>query len=447
LLFAIIDIETTGSYYGAHSITEIAIILHDGKQVVDQFESLVNPQTPIAPFVQRLTGITNEMVADAPKFYEIAKQVWTMTENAVFVAHSVNFDYSFIRQEFKELGADFKRNKLCTVRTSRKIFPGHSSYSLGTICSALGININDRHRAMGDAAATVKLLERCIENDTSGFIIKSLGRNSNEAILPPLLPADVYKKLPEKTGVYYFHDDKGKVIYVGKAINIKKRITQHFSGARTAKLPFISAIANITYQLCGTELIALLHESAEIKRLFPLYNQAQKFERNNYILTEYTDQRGIRHVLFTRNNKNLLALMHFRSFDMAREFMFSLIEENELCLKYTGIHTGAGPCMNHKSGKCRGLCDGKEDISSYNKRVEKALAAIHRKKDTRIIIDEGREYDERSVILIDSGVYKGFGYFPSDTQISSPEDAYNYIEPQKHNPDVQRILDYWIGDE
>src|SRR4051812_40843669 len=202
--FAIIDIETTGSYYAAHSITEIAIILHDGKKVIDSFQSLVNPETPISPFVSRLTGITNEMVAGAPRFYEIAKKVWTMTEDAVFVAHSVNFDFSFIRQEFKELGADFKRTKLCTVRTSRKIFPGHSSYSLGNICATLGIPLHDRHRAMGDAAATVKLLERCMEHDAEGFISKSLKKNSNEATLPPLLPAEVYRSLPEKTGVYYF---------------------------------------------------------------------------------------------------------------------------------------------------------------------------------------------------------------------------------------------------
>jgi DNA polymerase-3 subunit epsilon len=441
--FAIIDIETTGSYYAAHSITEIAIILHDGKKVIDSFQTLVNPETPISPYVSRLTGITNDMVSSAPKFYEVARHVWNMTENAIFVAHSVNFDYSFIRQEFRELGADFKRTKLCTVRTSRKIFPGHPSYSLGNICTTLGIPVRDRHRAMGDAEATVKLLEQCIENDHDGFILKSLKKNSNEAILPPLLPAQKYHDLPEKTGVYYFHDDKGKIIYVGKAVNIKKRINSHFAGVGTAKLPFISSIADITYQVCGTELIALLLESSEIKRLFPLYNQAQKFERNNYILTDYIDQRGIHHVIFTKKHRNLQPLLHFRSFDAAREYVFRMMDEFELCGKCCGIHTGAGPCLSHMSGKCKGICNGIEEVESYNQRVQKAIAAINTRLETRLIVDEGREYDEKSVVLIDKGVYKGFGYFSSKEKITSAEEAYKFIELQKHNPDVQRILEGW----
>jgi DNA polymerase III subunit epsilon len=438
--YAIVDIETTGSYAGAHSITEIAIILHDGKKIIDSFESLINPESTIPPFITRLTGITNEMVADAPRFPEVAKQIWNMTEGSVFVAHSVNFDYSFIREEFKSLGADFKRSKLCTVRTSRKIFPGYPSYSLGNICTSLGIQFRDRHRAMGDAAATVKLFELCLENDKAGFITNSLKKNSNEALLPPLLPAEVYKNLPEKTGVYYFHDSKGKVIYVGKAINIKKRITSHFTTANS-RLPFISSIAGISFTLCGTELIALLLESNEIKRLFPLYNQSQKFDRSNYILTEYPDQRGIHHLIFTKNHKNLQPLLHFKSFDAARESMFRLIEEFELCPKCCGIQTGAGPCIDHLSGKCKGVCNGLEEITSYNVRVQAAIESIRGRLSTRLIIDEGREFDERSVVLIESGVYKGFGYFPSSARLQTPDDAYPYIEQFKHNPDVQRILD------
>ncbi len=366
-----------------------------------------------------------------------------MTENAVFVAHSVNFDYSYIRQEFKDLGADFKRPKLCTVRTSRKIFPGHSSYSLGTICSALGIPIRDRHRAMGDAEATVKLLEKCIENDHDKFIFKSLKKNSREALLPPLLPESVYHQLPEKTGVYYFHDQSGKVIYVGKAINIKKRIHQHFSGTGTARLPFVSSIANVTYELCGTELIALLLESNEIKRLFPQYNQAQKFDRSNYILTEYIDQKGIHHIIFSRNHKNLIPLLRFKSFDAAREYIFKLIGDFSLCPKCCGIYTGNGPCLDHLSGKCDGVCAGIEEISVYNEKVQKALAYIRERLSTKLIIDEGREYNEKSIVLIDNGVYQGFGYFSAKEKILTAEDAYKVIQPFKHNPDVQRILDGW----
>ncbi|MEP7170415.1 MAG: 3'-5' exonuclease, partial [Bacteroidota bacterium] len=204
--FAIVDIETTGSYRAAHSITEIAIIVHDGKEIIDSFQSLINPMANINPYVSRMTGITNEMLRDAPKFHEIAKQVWNLTDDAVFIAHSVNFDFSYIRDEFKSLGADYRRKKLCTVRLSRKIFPGYPSYSLGNICTQLGIKIDNRHRAMGDASATAKLFELCVKHDSDEFINKSLKKNSKEALLPPHLPKEVFENLPEKTGVYYFHD-------------------------------------------------------------------------------------------------------------------------------------------------------------------------------------------------------------------------------------------------
>jgi DNA polymerase-3 subunit epsilon len=443
-LYSIVDIETTGSYAGAHSITEIAILVHDGKKVVDSFQTLINPDASISPYVIRLTGITNEMVKDAPRFHEVARKIWTMTEGSVFVAHSVNFDYSFIRSEFAELGADFKRKKLCTVRLSRKIFPGLVSYSLGNLCSHLDIQIRDRHRAMGDAEATVKLFELCLEKDKESYISNSLKKNSREALLPPLLPVEVYQNLPEKTGVYYFHDTKGKVIYVGKALNIKKRITSHFSGKTYAKLPFISAIANITFKLCGTELISLLLESNEIKRLYPLYNQAQKYDRSNYILTEYLDQKGIHHLLFTKNHKHLPTLLHFRSFDAARESVLKLIRDFKLCPKFCGIFTGAGPCIDYLSGICKGVCTGHEDFKTYNHRVREAIDELNKSRETKLIIDEGRGFGEKSVVLVEDGVYKGFGYFSSNEKIESADQAKKIIEPFKHNPDVQRILSRWV---
>ncbi len=438
--YAIVDIETTGSYQRSHAITEIAIIIHDGEKVVDSFETLINPETSIAPFVSRLTGITNQMLQNAPKFHEVAKKIWTMTDDAVFVAHSVNFDYSYIHEEFKSLGADFRRKKLCTVRLSRKLFPGYPSYSLGNICANLGIEIADRHRAMGDAAATAKLFELCLQHDTEEVIKKSLNKNSKEALLPPYLSKKVYDDLPEKTGVYYFHDVKGKIIYVGKAINIKSRIYSHLTGKGTTKLSFTSAIANITYTLCGTELIALLFESHEIKRLFPLYNQAQKFDRSNYVLVDYFDQQGVHHVTYAKNHPSLKALTTFKSFEAAREFMSSFINKFDLCQKYCGINTGPGVCFDYQIKKCKGVCAEVEDIDTYNKRVEEALKSLNKMNETKMIIDEGRTFDEKSVVLIENGVYRGFGYFDSNVQLSEPEEAKTFIQPYKHNTDVQKIL-------
>jgi len=363
-----------------------------------------------------------------------------MTENATFVAHSVNFDYSYIREEFKSLGADFRRQKLCTVRLSRKIFPGYSSYSLGNICNSLGIPLENRHRALGDAAATVLLLQRCLENDKESFVSKSLKKNSKEALLPPGLSREVYEALPEKTGVYYFHDEKGKVIYVGKAVNIKKRIYSHFTGKGTNKLSFINKIVNITYVLSGTELIALLLESHEIKKLYPVYNQAQKQDRGNYILMDYIDRKGLRHLSLARANKSITPIASFRSFEAAREFMFGFIEEFELCPKYCGVQTSQGGCFDYQMKKCKGVCAGEEEVEQYNLRVNKGLQQFEATLDTKIIVDQGREENEQSLVLIENGIYQGFGYFPRAITVDSLEEAKKIIEPYRHNADIQRIL-------
>ena len=437
--FAIVDIETTGSWSAHVGITEIAILVHDTKQVIDSYQTLINPGSSVLPFVTKLTGITNEMLIDAPAFHEVAKKIWEMTDDCVFVAHSVNFDYSYIHRAFKSLGADFRRKKLCTVRLSRKIFPGYHSYGLGNICSSLGIEFRDRHRAMGDAQATVKLFEKCLMNDKENVINAWLKRNSREAMLPPHLPKEVFDALPEKTGVYYFHDSRGKIIYVGKAINIRSRIYSHFTG-KSARLSFINSIADIKWKICGSELIALLLESDEIKRHYPIYNQAQKRDRGNYVLMQYVDGKGIRRIMFTKNHRSIQPLRTFQSFEEAREFMFSFIDEFELCPKYCGMQTSAGACFDYQVKKCRGICAGKESDKKYNKRVGKALKSVEYASEDKIIIDQGRTWDERSVVVIEKGIYKGFGYFHAEEKIDSIEKAKNLITPFRHTADVQRIL-------
>ena len=158
-MYAVVDIETSGGRAQVDKITEIAIYIHDGEKIVDEFSTLINPETYIPPFITRLTGINNDMVATAPKFYEVAKKIVLMTEGRLFVAHNAPFDYRFIQEEFKRLGYNYQRQTMCTVRMSRKIIPGMGSYSLGNLCQNLGITINNRHRAAGDALATTKLLE------------------------------------------------------------------------------------------------------------------------------------------------------------------------------------------------------------------------------------------------------------------------------------------------
>ena len=334
-MYAIIDLETTGGQPTQDRITEIAIYIHDGEKIVDEYATLLNPGRAIPPFISQLTGITNDMVSDAPKFHEVARKVVEMTEGCVFVAHNVRFDYSFLKKEFADLGYNYSRKTLCTVRLSRSLIPGQPSYSLGKLCQNIGIPLESRHRAAGDAHATALLFGRLLKitqeseavphgTDTSHTLARvdalaPAGRRPRRqssppkrvtavqeaittALLPPLVSPELVASLPQATGVYYFHNEAGEVIYVGKSINIYKRIQQHFAiDVKSRKsLEFKNSIADITWELTGSELVALLYESHLIKQLKPAYNRAQRrsvFPAGIYLRT---DEDGYKRLAYGR---------------------------------------------------------------------------------------------------------------------------------------------------
>jgi len=272
--YTIIDVETSGR---TNRITEISVFKYDGEIIVDEFTSLVNPNCYIPEHITALTGIDNSTVANAPEFKDIAQQVLDITQDTVFVAHNVNFDYNVIRNEFKSLNIDFTRKKLCTVRLSRKLLPGHKSYSLGKLCKDLEININGRHRARGDAEATVILFKKLQAQDKArDTFIAFLNKNNKEATLPPNLPKEVFNAIPNATGIYYFKNKKNEIIYVGKAKDIKKRVLSHFYSKAQKSLNMVRETADIDFELSGSELIALLMEDAAIKHHFPYYNKVSK---------------------------------------------------------------------------------------------------------------------------------------------------------------------------
>ena len=195
MLFAIVDIETTGGYAAASRITEVAIFIHNGSKVVQKFETLINPECEIPYYITGLTGISEKMVRKAPTFEKVAERIYKLLHDKVFVAHSVNFDYSFLRNQLAEHGFKLDTQKLCTIRLSRKIISGLASYSLGNICGYLNINITNRHRAGGDAIATVKLFEHLLANGGEAIINAALKRNSKEQVLPPNLPKEQFENL------------------------------------------------------------------------------------------------------------------------------------------------------------------------------------------------------------------------------------------------------------
>ncbi|HUH48001.1 MAG TPA: 3'-5' exonuclease, partial [Arenibacter sp.] len=204
-MYSIVDIETTGNGIKGNRITEISIFKFDGREIVGEYTTLVNPEAEIPPFITGLTGIDDSMVRNAPKWHQIASKVLEMTTDTIFVAHSVNFDYQVIKHEFRNMDIAFSRKKLCTVRLSRKLIPGLNSYSLGKLCSSLNIPLTDRHRARGDAHATVLLFQKLLGTKGAEEVFKTfLNTRSQEATLPPSLPQEVFGKLPNDPGIYYF---------------------------------------------------------------------------------------------------------------------------------------------------------------------------------------------------------------------------------------------------
>jgi DNA polymerase-3 subunit epsilon len=445
-MYAIVDIETTGGYADHHRVTEIAIYHYDGDRITDEFHTLVNPGRKIPAFITGLTGIDSMMVSEAPAFEDVAEEVHQWLLGRVFVAHNAHFDYSFLKKEFEDVGISWNSKKLCTVRLSRKIIPGLESYSLGRLAESLGIRIPNRHRAGGDAEATAKIFNILMKRDTTGVIAKALKRNSGETILPPNLDKKEFDKLPAKAGVYYFHDDRGNVIYVGKAINIKKRIAGHFTGeAREWNRSNIrNEIHSISFELTGNEFIALILESQEIRRLWPKYNLAQKYRVEEWGVYDYEDRNGYLRFCVNRVSRGAKPLITFSSKGDAWNFMWEKVKGHDLCPKLSGLQLAKGLCFAHQSGTCKGACMGVESVKRYNKKVQNAVDSFFESGNSVAIIGQGRRADENSLVLVEKGSYLGFGFFNKQEGIADLEAAKNYIKPSKDNRVVQNLVNSYL---
>ena len=483
-MYAIVDIETTGGQPANDRITEIAIFVHDGERVVDSYATLLNPGRAIPPFITQLTGITNDMVADAPRFHEVARKVVEMTDGCVFVAHNVRFDYSFLKKEFADLGYNYSRKTLCTVRLSRSLIPGQPSYSLGKLCKSIGIELNGRHRAAGDAEATAVLFGRLLgitqqadaqaDADTLARVdalapagrrpegasggkqpsprrVAAVAQAIKTALLPPLITPEKVAALPQETGVYYFHNEAGEVIYVGKSINIYKRIQQHFAvDVKSRKsLDFKNSIADITWELTGSELVALLYESHLIKQLKPAYNRAQRrsvFPAGIYLKT---DENGYKCLYYGRADarNSEVPIIALGNQYKAQGFLYHKVAKYNLCQKLCGLYKTPGACFDYQVHRCQGACVGQEPPESYNQRVEAAVDSISYEHESFVVIGAGRRADEKSLVVIENGRYVGFGYVDETFTARKLRDFREAVQPYADNKDVQQIIRLHLRDK
>ena len=446
-MFAIIDIETCGGkfVYPHGRIIEIAVVVHDGLQVVERYSTLVNPRCHISGHFSNISGITNDMVADAPQFHQIAKKIIELTEDRIFVAHNVGFDYGFVKEEFAFLGYKFRRDTLCTVRLSRKLLPKRISYSLGHLCASLNIPIEGRHRALGDADATAKLFDLLLRVKADHPQYKNMGVDEIMARRVDKIKEYILKKLPEECGVYYFFDKEGKIIYIGKSTNMYNRAMSHFNTKESKGKRMLNELYNVNFVETGSELIALLLEAEEIKKHKPVYNRARKASTFTHSIDWFEDEKGIINFKIVPYEESKSALQSFTTYITARERLEGWLEEYSLCLRYCGLTDADAICFNHQIKKCNGICSGLEEIDVYNKRAKKILDEFIFKHKDFILLDKGRRPDEMAVILIEDRHYAGYGYYDTSTQVNNPEELRDIIKHASYYPDADDMVRHFMN--
>jgi DNA polymerase-3 subunit epsilon len=432
-VYAIVDIETTGSHPDKNGITEIAIVLHNGKEVEGRYVTLVNPGIQIPKYISYLTGITNEIVETAPSFSEVAYSIFNLLNNRIFIAHNVNFDYSFIRYHLLECGYHWLPKKLCTLKLSRKAFPGLVKNGLGHLCKTFDIPVENRHRAGGDADATAILFQKILNEGGEKLIKEFLKKDNHEQILPPNLAKEEIDKLPYVPGVYYFHNAKGKIIYVGKAKCLKKRVLSHFTGLNTGKKrqDFLRNIHSITFTECPTEFTAFILESIEIKKYWPEYNFSQKRAEQFYGIYLFEDSAGFNRLAIDKKRKHTEPVASFVLIADAYRTLWRLVKEFQL-------HPAL--CFLEKQS----FIPENIEREIYNQRVAEAVSFMKKNLGTFAIVEPQVTGNQKSCVLIENGKFYGMGLLPNDNSNYETMHLKTYLTVYPENEMIRTLVKTYV---
>ncbi len=442
-MYVILDIETTGGKYNEEGITEIAIYKFDGHEVIDQFISLINPEKEIQPFVVNLTGINNKMLRSAPKFHEVAKRIVEITQDAVIVAHNAQFDYRILRTEFRRLGYNYERKTLCTVDLSKTLLPDAESYSLGKLVRSLGIPVSERHRANGDALATLKLFKLLLTKDSDKSILRKVVRNEAHGELSER-QLDIVQQMPSETGMYYMHNKEGEIIFLDKSTDIKKRVNQHFTKNGDQARRLQKETKKVTFERTGNELVAMLKEYEELRRNKPKFNNKPRSVLFTHALYESVDNDGYINLAIANSNGKINYVTTFNGIHSATNFLDQINSEFHLCENLNGRSKAIGQCSKYKANACNGACQHIEDPLVYNARVHTALGKYHLNGKNMVIIDKGREIGEFSAVLIKNGIFQGLGYYELNHQLNNIHILESIITPMKGDANTKHLIESYL---
>ncbi|MCE3296083.1 MAG: hypothetical protein K0R65_1797 [Crocinitomicaceae bacterium] len=439
--YVVVDIETTGGSPKSSKITEIAMYKTDGHTILDEYVTLLDPECPIPEFIVRLTGISDKMVENAPKFFQVAKNIIEFCKDCIFVAHNVSFDYNVIRHEFRSLGFDFRLPHLCTVRASKYILPGHASYSLGKLARSLDIEINGRHRAGGDALATTLIFNMLFQKSEKN-LEKFINQEINPKTLHPNLDLDFVDNIPNKTGVYKFYNDANSLIYIGKSKHIKKRIDQHLKNNSTKKgIEMQQEIYRIEFELTGSELIALLLESQLIKQHKPIYNRMLRKSLFPFGLFYYENESGYIQFYIERTSKRTeMPLTSFTTKAEAVNYLETQCKLFTLCQKYCNLYQSKTSCFDYQVKQCFGACVEKETPELYNQRVSLLMEKLQFEHTNFYILENGPQRSEKVAVLVENGSFKGYGKIPYYALSKSKSSWSRFIDVYPEDKDSRTII-------
>lgn len=376
-----LDLETTGATATNDRITEVGLIEVDRGRMAGEWSTPVNPGMRIPPYIEALTGISNEMVARAPSFSEIAPELKARLDGKLLVAHNARFDYGFLKSEFRRVDVSYQSDVVCTVKLSRKLYPQHHRHNLDSLIERHGLACSARHRALGDARVLWELILKWRDEVGADGLAAAAALQLRPPALPPGLPQDVLDGLPETPGVYLFFGDDDVPLYVGKSANLRSRVLSHFSDAcRVAKdLRLVQQVRRIDWKETAGELGALLEEARLVKELLPLHNRRLRRNDEPWAFAWDPAHAGAPRLVGAADidfadTTNVYGL--FRSKRTALATLRNLAQAFELCLIDIGLEQGQGPCSARQSGRCHGVCAGKEPRARHALRLMQALSAL-----------------------------------------------------------------------